>query len=328
MLVLGRADIRALVPMRDAIELMKIAFAELSAGRAQAPLRLVLQLPEQRVDCLTMPASVPTVRALGVKIVNVGQNNPARGLPTIHAVVTMFDHETGVPVAILDGTTITALRTGAVSGAATDLLARSDAKTLVVYGAGAQAVTQVAAVCAVRPIERIIVVGRSEEGLRRFREMLRADYPELADRLTTTTDHAAAREADIICTATTSSTPVFEATDVRPGTHVNGIGAYTPTMQEIPADLVVRATVVVDQAAAAMAEAGDLIIPLRQGLVEPSQLERELGKVVSGEMPGRTSEDEITFFKSVGNAVQDVVVGQRAVDRATELGRGQSVSFE
>lgn len=328
MLVLGRADIRDLVPMRDAIELMKVAFAELSAGRAQSPLRLGLHLEEQGVDCLTMPASVPATAALGVKIVNVAKNNPAKGLPTIHAVVTMFDQETGVPVAILDGTTITALRTGAVSGAATDLLARPDARTLVVYGAGAQAVTQTAAVCAVRPIERIIVVGRSEEGMRRFERMIAQDYPELSDRITLTTDHGAAREADVVCTATTSSTPVFDAADIRPGTHINAVGAYTPSMQEIPAELVARATVVVDQAEAAIAEAGDLIIPLRQGLIERSHLERELGQVVSGDAPARTSNDEMTFFKSVGNAVQDVVVGQRAVERATEQGRGQSASFD
>ena len=327
MLALSRADIRRLVPMRDAVELMKVAFADLSAGRAQSPLRTVLQVAEHAGDALFMPAYVPGGAALGVKVVSVFRENPRRDLPLIHALVVIVDPETGQPLAILDGTYLTALRTGAVSGAATDLLARPDSKTLVVIGAGAQGVTQAAAVCAVRPIERVVAVDVSEVTLARFREAIGRDWPDLLDRLETTTDAGVVAEADVVCTATTSKTPVFDDARIRPGTHLNAVGAFTPEMQELPAATVARATVVVDATEAALAEAGDLIIPLNAGLVGRGHFARELGMVVAGTAPGRTSPDEVTLFKSVGNAVQDVVVGRRAVDRARELGVGATIDL-
>jgi ornithine cyclodeaminase/alanine dehydrogenase-like protein (mu-crystallin family) len=327
MLALSRADLRQLVPMREAVELMKVAFADLSAGRAQSPLRTVLSVPEHAGDSLYMPAYVPGGQALGVKVVSVFRKNPAKGLPLIHALVVIVDPETGAPLAILDGAYLTALRTGAVSGAATDLLARPESKTLVVIGAGVQGVTQAAAVCAVRPIERIVAVDASEAALSRYREAIGRDWPDLSDRLETAPDPAVVAEADVVCTATTSKTPVFDDARIRPGTHVNAVGAFTPDMQELPAATVVRATVVVDATEAALHEAGDLIIPLRDGLVPHSHFERELGLVVSGVAPGRTSADEITLFKSVGNAVQDVVVGRRAVDRARERGIGTTIEL-
>jgi ornithine cyclodeaminase len=328
MLVLTRSQVRELVPMPDAIELMKTAFAELSAGRTVSPLRTVIPLPEREGDALFMPAYVPAMDALGLKSVNVFRRNPERGLPVIHAIVSLVDPETGQPLAIMDGTYLTALRTGAVSGAAADLLSRPDSHVLAAIGAGAQGVTQVVAVCAVRAIERVIAVDVNESALERMRQLLRNDWPEIESRLETTTDSAAAvREADIICTATTSHSPVFRDEDVRPGTHISAVGAYTPEMQELPAETVARATVVVDAVDAALSEAGDLIIPLRDGLVTREHFARELGMVAGGSAPGRTSDDEITLFKSVGNAVQDVVVAKRAVERAREQGVGMEIEL-
>ena len=328
MLVLTRSQVRELVPMPDAIELMKTAFAELSAGRTVSPLRTVIPNAEMEGDALFMPAYVPAMNALGLKTVSVFRRNPDRGLPVIHAIVSLIDPETGQPLAIMDGTYLTALRTGAVSGAAADLLARPDSRVLAAIGAGAQGITQIAAVSAVRPIERVIAVDVNEQALERLRESLRNDWPEIEPRLETTTDAAAAlREADIICTATTSRVPVFRDEDVRPGTHISAVGAYTPEMQELPAETVARATVVVDAIDAALTEAGDLIIPLRDGLVSRQHFARELGMVASGSAPGRTSTDEITLFKSVGNAVQDVVVAKRAVDRAQEFGIGTEIDL-
>jgi len=327
MLVLTRSQIRELVPMPDAIELMKTAFTELSAGRTVSPLRTVISLDDREGDALFMPAYVPAMDALGLKTVSVFRRNPERGLPVIHAIVGLVDPQTGQPLAIMDGTFLTALRTGAVSGAAADLLARTDSRVLAAIGAGAQGVTQIAAVCAVRPIERVIAVDVSEAALERLRQTLRNDWPEIESRLETTTDAAAVREADIICTATTSRTPVFQDADVRLGTHVSAVGAYTPEMQELPAATVARATVVVDAVEAALAEAGDLIIPLRDGLVSREHFARELGMVASGAAPARVSTDEITLFKSVGNAVQDVVVARRAVDRARERGLGTEIDL-
>ena len=328
MLALTREDVRRLVPMPDAIALMKEAFAELSAGRAASPLRTVIPVRAAAGDALFMPAHVPAMTALGLKVVSVFPQNRDRGLPVIHALVCLVDPETGQPLAIMDGTYLTALRTGAVSGAATDLLARPESRVLAAIGAGAQGATQIAAVCAVRPIERVIAVDVGAEALDRLRATIGRDWPDLVDRLETTTDAAAAvAQADVVCTATTSRTPVFADADLRPGTHVNAVGAYTPEMQEIPAATVARATVVVDALDAALAEAGDLLIPLRDGLVGRDHFARELGMLVAGTATGRTNDDEITLFKSVGNAVQDVVVARRAVDRARETGGGTTLDL-
>jgi ornithine cyclodeaminase len=328
MLVLTRSQIRELVPMPDAIELMKMAFTELSAGRTVSPLRTVISLADQEGDTLFMPAYVPALDALGLKTVSVFRRNPERGLPVIHAIVGLVDPETGQPLAIMDGTYLTALRTGAVSGAAADLLARADSHVLTAIGAGAQGVTQIAAVCAVRPIERVIAVDVSEGPLERLRQTLRNEWPEIEARLETTKDSGAAvRQADIICTATTSHSPVFRDEDVRPGTHISAVGAYTPEMQELPSATVARATVVVDAVDAALSEAGDLIVPLRDGLVSREHFARELGMVASGGAPGRTSADEVTLFKSVGNAVQDVVVARRAFDQARQSGLGTEIDL-
>src|ERR687898_1634602 len=172
MLVLTRSQIRELVPMPDAIELMKMAFTELSAGRTVSPLRTVISLADHEGDALFMPAYVPALDALGLKTVSVFRRNPERGLPVIHAIVGLVDPETGQPLAIMDGTYLTALRTGAVSGAAADLLARPDSRVLAAIGAGAQGVTQIAAICEVRLIERVIAVDVSEQSLERLRESI------------------------------------------------------------------------------------------------------------------------------------------------------------
>ena len=328
MLALTRDDVRRLVTMADAIDLMKTAFTELSAGRTDSPLRTVIPVRENMADALFMPAHVPAMEALGVKIVAVFGENPSRGLPVINAMVVVLDIETGQPLAIMDGTYLTALRTGAVSGAATDLLARQESRVAVIIGAGAQGLTQAAAVCTVRPIERIIAVDRDQRQLDRFREGMIRDWPDLVDRLETTIDAAAAvRQADIVCTATTSRTPVFDDRDLRPGTHVNGVGAYTPEMQELPAETIARAIVVVDAVGPALAEGGDLIKPLAAGLVTREHFARELGMVAAGLASGRQSDEEVTVFKSVGNAVQDVVVARRAFDLARQSGAGTTIDL-
>jgi ornithine cyclodeaminase/alanine dehydrogenase-like protein (mu-crystallin family) len=327
MLILDRNDIRTLVPMRDAIELMKVAFRELSAGRAESPLRSSVPVADGAV-MLLMPAYVPAEGALGFKMVSVFEGNREKGIPTISAMVCLVDDQTGAPAALMNGAYLTALRTGAVSGAATDLLARPDAKNLVVIGAGAQGVTQAAAVAAVRPIEKITVVDVFEDSLARYRDAIASDWPDLADRVETTTDSSVVRDADVICTSTTSRKPVFKDSDVKPGTHINGIGAFTPEMQELPPELVARATLVVDQVHAVLEEAGDFIIPIEQGMLDRETVTRELGQLVASEAPGRSSDDEITLFKSVGNAVQDVTVARRAVTRARETGAGQEVSID
>jgi alanine dehydrogenase len=328
MLALTAADIRRLVPMGDAITLMKEAFRELSSGAAIAPLRTPIEVPEAHAVSLFMPAAVPSVGGLGLKVVSVFPDNAARGIPTIHALVCLIDPSDGTPLAIMDGTYLTALRTGAVSGAATDLLARPESRVLALFGTGAQAVTQAQAVCAVRPIAEIRVVPRSSAKGEAFIERVRSQDATAAAMMRVVTDSADALcGADIICTATASTAALFEDANVESGTHINAVGAYTPTMQEIPAGTVARSVIVVDQRAAAWAEAGDLVIPRDRGLITEESIHAELGDLVAGSRPGRASPDQITFFKSVGNAVQDIAVGRRAVDRARTEGIGQAITL-
>lgn len=328
MLALSGNDLRELVPMRKAIDLVGLAFRELAAGRALSPLRTSLPILPDRATTLVMPAYVPAAAALGVKVVSVFAGNPDRGLPTITAIVSMLDQETGQPLAIMEGSFLTALRTGAVSGAATELLARKDATILTVIGAGAQAMTQALAVAEVRSLKRINVVARSRQSRERFIATAARDWPNLVPLLRIDLDlGAAVREADIICTATTSPEPVFDDADVQPGTHINGVGSFTPAMQEIPAETIARAVVVVDQLEAALEEAGDLVIPLRNGMIDESHCSRELGHLLAGEIPGREDDGQVTVFKSVGNAIQDMVVGRYAVDEAERRGIGQRISL-
>lgn len=329
MLALSKDDIRQTVSMREAIDLVKMAFSELSEGRAQVPLRSFIDVAPGRDTMFMMPAYLPGLQALGFKMISIFQENGQRGLPVGNAIVCAVNPETGVPEALMNGAYLTALRTGAVSGASTELMARTDAKSLVVIGAGAQGVTQAAAVCEVRDIERITVVDRYEASFERYKSMVAADWPDLSDRIVGTTDaEAAVREADVICLATTSKAPVFEDAWVRPGTHVSGVGSFTPQMQEAPAGFVARARVVVDMREHALEEAGDLIIPLRDGTITEDHILGELGELVLGKFEARTSDDEVTFFKSVGNAVQDMAVASAAYRGAREKGLGQEVDLE
>lgn len=328
MLALSREDIRSLVSMRDAVDLMKTAFRELHEGRAIVPLRVGVDVTPGRDVTLLMPAFMPGVPALGFKVVSIFRENPKRGLPTANAMVCLIDPETGVPAALLNGAYITALRTGAISGASTELMAREDATSLTVIGAGVQGVTQAAAVCAVRDIETITVVYRSDASWARFQADIARDWPDLTARLRGTTDaEAAVRGADVVCLATTATSPVFEDAWVKPGAHVSGVGSFTPEMQEAPAEFIARARVVVDMKEHALEEAGDLIIPLRDGTITEDHIVGEMGELAAGAFPGRTSDDEVTFFKSVGNAVQDMVVAHRALERAQEAGIGQHIDL-
>lgn len=328
MLIITRDELRRAVPMDRAIDAVAGAFAQLSGGQADVPLRPHVAVPPQEALALVMPAYLAGSGGLGVKALTLFPHNPARrGLPAINALVLLFDTEDGLPLALIEGGYLTALRTGAASGAATRLLARDDARVLALFGAGAQALPQAWAVCAARPIERIWVVNRTAARAERLAAELRSFGAPIPADVRVAPAPAALAEADVVCCATASPAPVFDDADLRPGTHVNGVGSYRPTMQEVPAATVARARVVVDQRRAAWAEAGDLVIPRRQGLIGEDHVAAELGEVALGRVPGRTDPAQITFFKSVGNAVQDVAVAQVAYARARELGLGTEISL-
>lgn len=224
---------------------------------------------------------------------------------------------------------LTAIRTGAASGAATDLLARPDSRVAAIFGAGVQARTQLEAICTVRPIRTVWIYDRIPERIETFvRELagwlVRDPSPRICVRVATSSQEAVA-DADVICTATTSSTPVFDDADLKPGVHINGIGAYTPAMTEVPSATVKRALAVVDSRDAALAEAGDLILPIQQGLITETHIHAELGELVLGRKQGRTGADHSTCFKSVGIAVQNALAASLAVKNAEASGLGQRV---
>jgi ornithine cyclodeaminase/alanine dehydrogenase-like protein (mu-crystallin family) len=323
--ILSADDVRQALPMAEAIVAMKTAFSQLSAGRADVPLRTPVEVPAHNGLTLFMPAYLADDDQMAVKIVSVFNDNPARGLPLIHALVVVVDATTGRPQAAMDGTYLTALRTGAVSGAATDLLARPDARVAAIFGAGAQGRTQLEAVFTVRPVEQAVVFDRNSERAQAFAAEMSSQLSLPVSVARSPSD--ALRQADVVCTATTSSTPVFADADLQPGVHINAVGAYTPQMQEVPAETVVRARVIIDHRAASLAEAGDLIIPINQGLIDAGHIHAELGEIVSGLKPGRASDGEVTLFKSVGVAVQDVAAAGRVLAAAIRLGLGVEVAL-
>jgi len=325
--VLNATDLQRALPMAEAIQAMKTAFALFSSGQADVPLRTRLDVPDRGGATLFMPALVAPTGDLAVKVVSVFPGNASRGLPTLHALVVALDPASGAPLALIEGASLTALRTGAASGAASDLLARPESATLAIFGSGVQARTQVLALCAVRRIHEIRIFSLDPAGADRMRgELAQQAGVEASVRVAASPEDAVSG-ADVVCTATTSVTPVFPDAALAPGVHINAIGAFTPEMQEIDAATVARARIFVDSKRAALAEAGDLIQPLRAGRISEASIVGEIGEVAAGTRPGRTSADEITLFKSVGLAVQDAVAAGRAVRNAQNLGLGQVIDL-
>jgi len=315
-----RADqVRQACPMALAIESVEQGFVALSAGRARVPLRSRTDLGAGAVG-LTMPAALGGSPYSVVKLVAVVPANPGRGLPLVSATVLLSDAATGQALALIDGESVTALRTGAAGGVAARLLAAPGARLVALFGAGSQARAQLLALAAVRPIARVRVVTRSPE---HGADLLRwaAERPELGGvRVDRCPAAAAIAGAEIVVTATSSPVPVFDGTLLGPGTHVTAVGAFTPDTRELDGATMRGATVFVDERKAALAEAGELA-----GL--GAEDVREIGAALCGEVPGRSDAEERTVFKSVGNAIQDLVVAAAVYDRARELGLGEEVVF-
>lgn len=346
MLILGAEDVRQALPMRKAIELMKEAFAALTRGDATVPPRTHLSAPDANGITLVMPARVDRAsshdaganaansrasHSLAVKIVSVFDGNPAAGLPRIQGAVVVLEPDTGRPLGLVEGAALTAIRTAAASGAATDLLAPRDASTLAVLGAGVQARSHVEAMCAVRPISTIRIYSRTAEKVDALIRDLRGSqahrnpngHPADFSRVDSAAD--AVREADVICATTTSPTPVFEDNGVKPGAHINAVGSFTPEAREIPGATVARSWVVVDDRDAAWAEAGDLIQARNEGLIDEEHIRAELGELALDPDLRPTASDQPTLFKSVGVAVQDAVAAAAAVEAARRRWLGTEV---
>ena len=332
--VLAAADIRRALTARDAVEAMRIAFGELSGGTASVPVRGHLETT--RGLMLVMPAVLGKRGALGTKVVSVFPDNPSRGATMVQGAVLLLDAETGSARALLDGASLTETRTAAGSALATELLAPAAANVLAVFGAGAQGRSHVELIARTRRLREVRIVSRSGTSA----ERLVARLSEAADTLTpeghpgpppvlrAVRDSAKALDgARLVVTATSSTQPVFDARDLEPGAHVNAVGSYRPDMQELDVDLVRRARVVVDQREAAWAEAGDLIVPLRAGLIGRNIVDAELGEIVNGEAPGGRGDHDFTLFESVGNAAQDIAIAEAAVASAERAGLGVLAAF-
>lgn len=320
-------DLRQALPMAAAIQAMKAAYSQFSAGQADMPLRSRIVLPDGEGVALFMPALLQTGGELAVKIVSVVSANAARGLPTIHAAVVALDSETGQPTALLEGGSLTAIRTGAGSGAATDVLAPSEAHTLAVLGSGVQARTQLEAVCTIRQIGRVRVYSPTAAHRQRFAGQMAGVGPIPEDVIAVDSASEAIADADIICAATTASSPVFDGAELKPGAHVNAVGSFTPEMEEIDVTTLRRSLVVVDSREAVMAEAGDLIGPMKRGEISAEGIHAEIGQILNGISTGRTSPEQITCFKSVGLAVQDAAAAVAALQGAEAQGLGQLVEL-
>lgn len=314
--------------MGEAIGAMKSAYAALSRGDAEVPLRTHLSIPPHEGTSLFMPAFVKDEAgdSLVLKAVSVFPGNISLGIPTIHAAVLVLDAKTGRVKALLEGGSLTAIRTGAASGAATDLLARQDAHTVSIFGAGIQGRTQLQAVCEVRAVKKAWIYDLDAEKAHAFVEELAGSGRIPLDLRVAADPAEAASLADIICTATTSKTPVYPPDVVQPGTHINGVGSYTLEMVENPPELFAKAAVYVDSISAVLAEAGEIVAAIHRKILTPGELV-ELGALVRGTARGRVSRAQITYFKSVGNAAQDAMAARLAVTKALDLGLGQLVAW-
>jgi len=329
MLILNADEVRQVLPMNQTITAMKDAYASLSDGTAVAPLRTRIPIPSHNALSLFMPAYMKSDsgEALSVKVVSLYPNNPSRGLAYIQAAVLLFEPDTGRAIALLEGSALTAIRTGAGSGAAIDILARKDSRVVAIFGAGAQGRTQLEAACASRKIETAYIYDPTRSKAEAFAEQMNGLRGITRDIRIANTPRSAIEHADIICTATTSTKPVFDDHDVQSGTHISAIGAYTPDMQELPIETVARSRIVVDSYATVMDEAGDIVKAINAGAITDANIYAELGEIVLGKKSGRQSDAEITFFKSVGNAVQDAAAAGLALKNAREMKLGMEVEF-
>lgn len=314
-LILTRSDLERLLLMKDAIDVLEKAFAELKRGTAILPMRATITLEKQDGWMGVMPAYLEKMGSLSTKIVTVFQKNLEKGVPTIMATVILNSSETGAPLAIMDGTFITAMRTGAVCGLATKYLARKDAETAGIFGAGTQARTQLLAVYTVRNIKKAFVHDVIEERAKEFAKEMSVKL-KIPIKLGKPEDIV--KKSDIITCATTASTPFFDGNLIKPGTHLNLIGSFKPEVREVDEVVIKKSKLVVDQKSAALEEAGDIIIPLKAGIITEDHIYAELGDLATGIKPARTSDSEITLFKSVGLGIQDCAAAWLAYKKAKE----------
>ncbi len=325
MLVIDGAAVRELYPMTAAIAEMREALVRYSARTVVQPLRLVVRSPDGPGLLAAMPAWAGADCGFGIKTITITPGNPARGMDTHQGTVTMFDRETGVPSAVLDASAITEIRTAAVSAVATEALAGPDAGDLALLGSGVQARSHLEAMAALRPLRRIRVWSRTRDHAEAFAAWAGGRFGpavEVAGSVAEALDGA-----DLVCTALACVEPVVSAGMLAPGVHLNAVGACLPSDRELDTGAMAAATVFVDSRESALAEAGDLVIPIRAGDLSADHVQAEIGEVLADRHPGRSRPDEITLFKSLGLAIEDVVSGAYIERQARSRGRGAQASL-
>lgn len=324
LLVLPHDDVKRLLPMDDCIELMAEVLADLARGSVWQPLRFVIRPPDEPSLMGLMPGhrSQPQP-AYGLKVICIFPGNPAKGIDAHQGGVLLFDGETGVPRALLDASAVTEIRTAAVSGVATRLLAREDAKELAILGSGVQARSHLEAMAKVRPFARARVWSRTPEHARAFAAEAAAPFPVEA----TATAEDTVRGADVVVTATSAREPVVTHEWLAPGAHVNAVGSSIPTARELDADTVAAAALFADTRESMLNEGGDYLFAVEERGIGPEHIRAELGEVLIGEREGRRSADELTVFKSLGVAVEDLAAAELVYARAREAGAGTAVPW-
>ncbi|MDR0649371.1 MAG: ornithine cyclodeaminase family protein [Synergistaceae bacterium] len=328
MLLISGADVRRLLPMKEAIEADKRAFLLHAAGETEVPVRPNFTI-DGKGSVLFMPAYVKgDINRVGIKVVSVFPGNLGTGIPAVPAQVLLVDSETGEVCALINGVEITRIRTGAISGAAVDILANEDSSVAALFGTGGQAAAQLEAMLCVRPIREVRIFDVSPDRIEPF---IKGNAP-LAERygarlLPAKSSDEAISGADVITTVTTAKHPVFDGTKVKEGAHVNGVGSFTPDKREIGDELLNRARVFVDNREAVLEEAGDFLIPAQTGKYDLQNIAGEIGDVLSGKLRGRTSREDITVLKTVGYAVLDVVAACYVYENALKQGVGAQMDL-
>jgi ornithine cyclodeaminase/alanine dehydrogenase-like protein (mu-crystallin family) len=325
LLVIDAATVEALVGPDDALGLAEAALRKTASGAAQQDIRRTLDLPGDPGTCLSMMyASIDDRPQFGAKVQSVFPRNFEHGMPSHQGGVMLFDNERGQPVALINASAITGLRTPAATTVATRALSRESSSELAVIGYGEQAARHIAAISRVRPITRVRVWGRDPERARAFAEAQRAQGFAVAAM---PTGREAVEGADIVCTVTSAKLPVLQGKWLSPGTHVNAVGASVAALQEVDFDCVSRASIWVDYMPMAMVSASDLFEPLAKGLLDRSRIVGEIGAALNGEVRGRSTHDEITLYRSLGVPAQDIELANFVYEKAKDLGRGVVVSL-
>lgn len=330
-LVLKESDISPIISMSDIISADREALSIYSNHQSNIPLRTNINVPEYNGQCLFMNGYAAPAKALGVKIVSVYPDNINKNLTSVPATMVLVNAETGIVNALIDGTYLTRLRTGAISGLATEILSRKDSKILALFGTGGQAITQLEAILTVRKIELVkvfdIVYERADEFAKKMTVLYSKKYNNVKIIAVKSSDEAV-ENADIITTVTTSKKPVFKIDKIKSNVHINGVGSYTPDMCEVPEEVVVKANkIYVDTRDGAINESGDLIGPIKKGLINIEKINGELGEVINGKIKGRENDDEMTFFKTTGSAVLDLVAAQKIYELAKKNNIGKIIDL-